>query len=124
MNFYAKYKMASVFPSIIDASDLYHLIREIHHTPMDFQEGDIRERIFEYSKYHLDSIPIASLNLNEWELDESRVKTIENNIRSAGYIIPIVFDTHKGTIIDGIHRANAAKNLGLIMIPAYIPIIE
>ena len=61
------------------------------------------------------------MNLDEWDVDEDLVADhVAEIMKSRHTMPPIVFDPIEGSIIDGIHRANAYAQLGYDTIPAYV----
>ena len=104
----------------VDANTIYRTVQSAHHTPEDFEEGDIGDRIYWFDDYKLTSLPIADLNLNEYYVDEDRVDDYVERIQySPNTMPPIVYDPIAKSIIDGIHRAAAYSKLGHATIPAY-----
>lgn len=105
----------------VDANYVYDLAKKIHHTFDDFGEGDLTDRLFWFDEYTLQELPIADIDLGEWDLDTDRVtEHMEEIVKSRGTMPPIVFDPFERSIIDGTHRANAYHNLGYTHIPAYV----
>ena len=93
---------------------------------------DIDHAITDHPEWQLTLVPIRKLRLDpegeeldpynrvNWVDDEvvdDLLPTIQNIVRSS----PIVVDSN-GWIIDGNHRATAARLAGLNQIPAYIPV--
>jgi hypothetical protein len=104
----------------VDANTIYRTVQSAHHTPEDFEEGDIGDRIYWFDDYKLTSLPVANLNLNEYYVDEDLVDDYVEQIQhSPNTMPPIVYDPIAKSIIDGIHRAAAYSKLGHATIPAY-----
>lgn len=109
----------------VDANYVYSLAKKIHHTPEDFGEGNLSDRIFWFDEYQLTNLPIDSIDLSEWNVDDDRVNDYVNRIsKSKNKIPPIIYDPISNSIIDGSHRANAYHKLGLAYIPAYVGTIK
>lgn len=110
---------------ILDNEDIYLFVEYLVIQADKFEDcfvyGDLGDRLEEYEKYKLKEIPIDKLNLNEWDLDEDYVEEYKNKYLENKDYPPIVVDSDYG-IIDGLHRANALKKLGLEKIMAFIGI--
>lgn len=105
--------------STASARDIYDYVFSIHHNEVDFDEGDIGDRIYKYDEYELKTISLSKLNLEEWYADDGMV---DEYAEKGTDIPPIVLGikNRKYTIIDGVHRANAAKKLGMNEIKAWV----
>lgn len=105
----------------VTSDEIHDLVYEIHNRPEDFDEGDIDERIHQYEFYELKEIPLDTMNLNEWFVDNYLVEKISKQIQQHQYKYPpIIYDIKNHSIIDGIHRANALKRLGKDKILGYV----
>jgi hypothetical protein len=113
--------MVTQLKSIVPEDQIYNYIENNHHTPEDFIEGDIAERIEQYTHYKLTSIPIEDLDLNEFYIDETRVDDYKELHNKNSEFPPVVLN-HNLEFIDGIHRANAANELKHTTIIAYVGI--
>lgn len=105
--------------TVVDSRTVLDLVSSIHGRPDDFDEGDLVSRINKFDTYEKKIIDIDDLDLDEWQVDEDYVDEIKPKIQKNGYE-PIVFDPDEGSIIDGIHRANALHQLGYETIKAYV----
>lgn len=86
-----------------------------------FVDGDLAERIEEYSNYVLKELLLDAIDLTEWEVD----KDIANEYRLQylkGKEYPPIIVSADYSIIDGIHRANGLKRAGLTKILAFVGI--
>jgi hypothetical protein len=98
----------------IDNNLLYFLISRIG-----------RDRLYQYIDPYKDSlktfiIPIDILNPHE-DVIESHIDYIAKDIVASGYIkYPIVVDSRTLIILDGHHRAEILKRLGIKYIPAFL----
>lgn len=111
--------------SYSDASEVMNIVNKIHRNKADFAEGDLTDRIYWFNEYELGNLPIKELNLSEFDIDEELVKSFMQKIKqNSSQMPPIVFDPVSGSIIDGIHRANACARLGMKSIPAYVGITQ
>jgi hypothetical protein len=104
------------WPRAVSAAELVRIVKRIHRAPEDFSEGDLENRIYRFTDYTLEWLPIAVLDLNEWDIDDEMVADYAG--RSDQYP-PIVFDGADESIIDGAHRANAADHQGAQYVLAY-----
>ena len=90
-------------------------------------EFRIDHAVMNHAEWELNTVPLSSLHINSDEvspydqinwIDYDYVKDITlQDIKNK----PIVVD-NAGWIIDGNHRAVAAKDMGMISIPAYVPV--
>lgn len=108
----------------ISSDDLFHIVQDMHHSPEDFHEGNIDERINAYDSYALEKLVLADINLDEWNLDALMVQEYAQNIKNGQVAPPIVYDPVEESIIDGAHRANAAYLAGQTFIMAYVGLGE
>jgi hypothetical protein len=106
-------------PDIISEDILYQNIQEFHRNYDDFIDGDLSERIEEYEFYKLIEIDFNKLDLEEWNVDESLVEEIKEEIEFNINTMPLCVIDDNYSIIDGIHRLNALKNLGYNSIKVY-----
>ena len=106
----------------ITSDDLIDLAREIHHTPEDFEEGDISDRISNHWIWVLKEIDIKDIPEQPYRIESSRADKIAVEMSSNSNIYPpIIYDTELEDVIDGNHRLAAAKMLGFDHISAYVP---
>lgn len=98
---------------------VYQYIQQIHRNYDDFIEGDISNRIENYSSYTLKNIPISNIDIDEFEVQDDLVNDYINHYIDTKKMIPIVVGSDF-EIIDGIHRANAAYKLNLKNIDAFV----
>lgn len=98
--------------------DMAAWVRTIHSSPQDFDEGDLRERLERHRRYRLMNIDLARLNPSEWTVCETLVNEYAH-ARFDTQAPPIVVDPYD-SIIDGIHRVNAALSRGETQILAYV----
>lgn len=88
----------------------------LHHT-----EGDLGDRIEEYSEYVLKEIDIKEIDIEEFILDEDLIEEYEEKYSKSKKYPPIVLDSDY-RIIDGSHRFNVLYNLGITKILAFVGI--
>lgn len=90
---------------------LRHTISSVPH-----HLNDIREEAYE--KDAIELYPLSELKQHE-EIDEEYLPDLVQHISDDGFLKkPIVIDAETKVIIDGHHRFNAAKQMGLQKIPA------
>lgn len=105
------------WPQIASNQEVIDLVRSIHHSPQDFDEGDIEHRIDKYSDYILKRIRVSKLT-SVWNTnDDSASQFAKMDSKTAP---PIVYDRLSREIIDGTHRLEAAKLRGDKTILAYV----
>ncbi len=74
--------------SLVPSSYIDRLVMKIHPLEEDFHEGDLLHRIDRFSTYRKQMIPIDSLILDEFDIDEDHVDDIVNAIKSGEEIPP------------------------------------
>ena len=105
----------------VDPYTIFNQVKEIHREFRDIEEGDLPDRIYWFDEYKTSQIPLSQINLNEFEVDEDVVEDYIEYIKDSPKTMPpIVYDPVAGSVIDGMHRANAYARLGYDTIPAYI----
>jgi hypothetical protein len=105
----------------VDPHAIFNQVKEIHREFRDIEEGDLPDRIYWFDKYKTSQIPLSQINLNEFEVDEDLVEDYIEYIKDSPKTMPpIVYDPVAGSVIDGMHRANAYARLGYDTIPAYV----
>ena len=105
----------------VDPSTIFNQVKEIHREFRDIEEGDLPDRIYWFDEYKTSLIPLSQIDLNEFEVDEDLVEDYIEYIKDSPKTMPpIVYDPVAGSVIDGMHRANAYARLGYDSIPAYV----
>ena len=89
----------------IEAHELLQQIYKHHHSPQDFDEGDITDRIYKHDTYQLKKVPLKKVKVGQWHTDPEMVGQYKKNLEKTESP-PIVIKPN-GTIIDGSHRAEA-----------------
>lgn len=122
---------------VLDESDIYNYVEQLHRNEEDFTDGDIGQRIGQFSKYKLTEIPIDKINIDEYDLDIDYMKDYKKMFKETNNYPPIVLDddTSGGlttlvngkwvtlnnyTIIDGNHRVNSLHRAGLKTVKAWV----
>ena len=117
------YKAKDVLKEINNAStgELDRIVMNSHHTPEDFSEGDIQERIDQFDYYHLVEIDLNRLDREEFHVDDDLVKDYVVKIKNEGVEnMPPMLISDNDEIIDGIHRLNALLDCGYKKFPVYV----
>ena len=113
---------------IIDEDIVYTYAQKIHDNYDDFIDGDLGERIERFPKYKVSVIDIDKINTDEYYLDEDKMNDYIEEYKSKKTYPPIIlgyYDSNWGyDIIDGNHRANALKIIGLKKIKCLVGINE
>ena len=110
----------TAFPETVTAMDLIRWVEQNHHSPEDLDTGNIADRIEQFERYKLERIPLSSLNPDEWYVDHKHAVPYMLTQRQESEFPPIIYDPVDKSIIDGIHRVNAAIKHGDTDILAYI----
>lgn len=98
--------------------EIFDYVYKIHSRQQDFDEGDLEDRIYKFSKYILTKLPVKRLyEENNWQIDDHKVKKY---INLGSTLPPIVYDKVNYEIIDGSHRVAVAYQRGLKFINAYV----
>lgn len=112
---------------ILDESTIYTYVEylnnksNIHDYEESFIDGDLGDRIEEYSKYKLMNIQLSKIDLDDFYLDDDEMLHYVELYKKYKTYPPIVLDS-KYDIIDGNHRANALKHIGKDKILAFVGI--
>jgi len=59
---------------VVNENDIYNYVEQLHRNEDDFTDGDIGERIGQFSRYKLMEISTDSINLDEYDLDIDYMK--------------------------------------------------
>jgi hypothetical protein len=105
------------WPETIEGTALADLAQDWHHSPEDFDEGDIYQNITDFGTYHLRTIPLSDLKMGRFTIHDELVDDYSARTTSAP---PIIVDARHGIIIDGNHRAEAALKRRERNILAYV----
>jgi ParB-like chromosome segregation protein Spo0J len=117
------YRAKDVLKEINNAStgELDRVVINSHHTPEDFSEGDIQERMDQFDYYHLVEINLNRLDREEFHVDDDLVEDYVEKIKNEGVEnMPPMLISNNDEIIDGIHRLNALLDCGYEKFPVYI----
>lgn len=96
------------------------LVRKIHSCEVDFDEGDLLNRLDRFSGYVRMELPLSMVRLGQFALADDLVDQYAQQYQQSGAGPAVVFDSIDGSMIDGSHRANALHKLGFKTIDAYI----
>lgn len=103
------------------SEDIIYQYVQIIHGNDDFMDGDLGDRIEEYSSYILKEVNISDLNIDEYYRFDDLVDEYSNKYTESGWYPPIVISPDN-ILIDGNHRANALNKLGIKKIKAFVGI--
>lgn len=114
---------AQQWPERIAGWDLAQHAEGWHHTPEDFEDGDIAHNIEAFGEYDLRRVPLSELNLDLFSSDDYLIRQYAQ--QPAESAPPIIVDLGEGRwgrgwVIDGNHRAKAALARGEHDILAYV----
>lgn len=104
------------WPATMSGEELLKLAKQWHPNAQDFVDGDIVHNIMSYDTYHLRRVPLEHLDLEGFEIDDSKVADYAEKTTEA----PPIIVGQWGMILDGNHRANAAAKRGETDILAYV----
>lgn len=110
------------YPDKISYYKLRYIVADIHHRYDDMYYGDLDNRLQKYDYYVLQSIPLNKLNMDQWSHDDDLSDKYAEMPKED--MPPIVYDSMAKSIIDGTHRAHAAKKRGDTEIMAYVGLKE
>lgn len=105
-------KVEDILPEDI----IYQYVEIMHRDHDDFVDGDLGDRIEEFEQFRLEKIKLERLPDNEWDVDLALVnfykqQHLDSKLKDYP---PIVVKRYKGgdySIIDGIHRTEALKDI-------------
>lgn len=99
-------------------------VMRLHGRPQDLEEGDLLHRLNRFNFFVKGNVPISSIDLEEFSIDEDKVLEFMDLIRADSPTPPVVFDSVSNSMIDGFHRSVAHARLGLTSISAYVGLAE
>lgn len=105
------------------AKEIFQIVKQQHRKRTDFIEGNISKRIYATPLYELKRVPLNLIDEQEWDIDEDLV--IAYAKKESKKRPPVILHYEDGlySIVDGIHRVNAAKALKEKYINAYVGIL-
>jgi len=105
---------------VYEESEIYTYVQKLHYKRKeDFWEGDLGDRIEEYPYYVVREIPIDEIDMDVYQIDEDDLEEYIELFKELQSYPPIVL-TKEYDIIDGTHRANALRELGLTSIICFV----
>lgn len=110
--------------SLIDAGDLQRVVIKLHRCPQDLDEGDLLHRVAKFDRYVLQELPLANIDLTEWQVDDALVDEYARRLATEPDHSPVIYDTVAPSMIDGIHRANARHRRGHQTVRAWVGLPE
>jgi hypothetical protein len=113
-----------VIGDVYEESEIYSYIQTLHRKRKeDFWEGDLVQRIEKYPYYVVKEIPIDDIDMDIYQVDEDDMEEYIELFKELQSYPPIVVtkkDYGYHNIIDGTHRANALRELGLTSIVCFV----
>lgn len=106
--------------SAVPESEVRQLVEGIHARPEDLGEGDLGHRLERFTHYVRGKLRLSDIDLDEWLLDDSAIDELA--AMPSETRPPVVYDAVAGSMVDGLHRANAAFRSGETEIEAFIGI--
>lgn len=94
----------------VDSPYLARKVAKEHGDEMDIKDGDLLERIYQYSDYELDNILIEDIMYDLYSFDEDTVDDYADEsyeTMPAIVLHPIINDKYKYIVVDGVHRIRA-----------------
>lgn len=104
---------------LVSGDEIYEYIRYIHNDPNDFYDGDLSDRIESYDNYKLENVKIDDIDCDEFFMRDYDIPDFIKMYKN-GSEFPIIVLSHDYRVIDGTHRCQSAKQIGLKMIKAYV----
>lgn len=108
----------------IESPYLAKKVAKEHRDEMDIKDGDLLERIYEYTQYELDNILIKDIMYDLYSFDEGTVDDYsDESYETMPPIVlhPIIDDKYKYIVVDGVHRIRARIKNEECEIWAFIP---
>lgn len=105
---------------MVSKEDVLDLVRSIHQNQDDFIDGDIEERILKCDYYELTTVCPQFIDV-EYAINEDKIEQYKQLEPSK--CPPIVLIHHGDDhyeLIDGSHRVEAFKSLGITKMTAYV----
>lgn len=124
--FYVSYTNKTVdIDAIYTSDDVYAYVQRMHKLEDDFYDGDLGERIEEFTTYKVANIPIDKIDIDKYLLNDEVVEDYIKIYQKLETYPPIVLGYYdKGSetydIIDGTHRVNALSELGITEIICFV----
>jgi hypothetical protein len=106
----------------MDSHEVLGMVASIHQREEDLWEGNLAHRLDKFTHYVVGTIPLLDIDLTEWGLDEHLVGEFAEKPSETCPLI--VYDAVDRSMIDGIHRSNAAAKRGESEVKALIGLAE
>lgn len=104
---------------LFSESDVYMHVSNIHRNYEDFEDGDLGERLEMYDKYIVKVVDINKIDTEEFQLDDDLVdEYIDKYKKTNTYPLSVI--TSDYNIIDGTHRLNALKTIGITKVLVFV----
>jgi hypothetical protein len=109
---------------VVEHRSVQNEVVRLHGRRQDIEEGDLLHRLDRFNFFVKKEVQISDIDLNEFSVDVDKVEAFKQMFLATGACPPIVFDSIDGSVIDGIHRANALAELGESKIEAFVGVEE
>lgn len=97
-----------------------HVLRT-HHRSEDFEEGNLLDRVATFGVYRKGMLDLEMVDLDEFALCEITIEEYRLlYLASDGRGPELIYDPVNGSMIDGLHRANACLRAGYRFHEAFI----
>lgn len=92
-----------------------------HSRPEDFDEGDLLDRVASFGAYQKSLLDLDTVDLDEFALCDVTIEEYRLLYLASGGRGPeLIYDPVNGSMIDGLHRANACRRAGYRFHEAFI----
>ncbi len=123
----AVFKVVQQLPPghILSKGDMKEYIQALH----GYKSSYFPSRLINFKEFVLMDLKIEKLLIADvfWPNDKNKneranikIEDYKRSLVSSGWAPPIIFDAYKGSIIDGNHRAKAARDAGFKIIQAFV----
>lgn len=109
------------WPEAISTMGLIKEVERFHYNASFAENGDLRNRLWAFDRYELQSIEVAKLNTEGWKWSPEAAQRRRLGNEEVPFP-PIVIDPKDLFVIDGSQRVHAALHRGDTLIWAYVGI--
>lgn len=108
----------------VTADEVLELVFGIHSNKEDFEEGDLVDRVQKVDSYELTTV-CPQLIEPEWAISEDKLERYTKlDPKTCPPVVIIKHSEDDYEIVDGTHRIEAFRQLGITSIPCYLGIIK
>ena len=105
----------------LTSDEIYDYILKLSNKFNDENTENVLEFLNKYDEFELVTVSIDELEIEQPAINTKKVDEYIKLFKETNKYPPIVIDNDYN-IIDGYHRANALKKIGLSKIKAYVPV--